>query len=99
MKPLRQFLEPLLSGRPLESGPEGALAVVIWVLRMRLEEIERTVWGKHDSAAYESLFQRRIQLLEDIAAVEAMHRRALGQRPFGREGIQTPEPGPGYGER
>lgn len=98
MRPLRLFLDPLLAGRPLESGPASALSAAIWVFRRRLDEMNETVWQKADTEVFESLFQRRLQLIEDIEALEALLRRAEGKRPFEPTGPTPPSAGHGYGE-
>lgn len=98
MKALRVFLQPLLEGKPLEQGPATALSTAIWLLRLRLDDMNAEVWRKPDERVFKKLFERRLQLLEDIAALEILLARAEGRRLF-----DSPEPtqqpaGPGYGE-
>lgn len=54
----------------------GAYQAALYVLQQRLNTLEKDVWRLRDTEKFLTLYDRRVQLLEDINALEAMLARS-----------------------
>ena len=103
VKPLDNHLRDLLAGQPVSGGAAPALRAAMWVLNQRLMSLERDIVNRSPRSDlgdyYQVMLARRLQLQEDLRALEALLARAE-MRPDPEKPFNPPSTpgGHGYGE-